>query len=172
MILWVANNGDANAKSRGDRAFRNAICRVIRAFGVDVGPQLFQKRLDVGFSEEHDVVHTAEGRHDLRARAFIENRPTGSLQVAHAGIGVHTNNQNIAFAARAFKIADVADVQHIEAAARMTQRAAPEASPRMASRSSSRETVAVPRFITTRPPAMLAMCAASRGEAPQASARV
>jgi len=42
----------------------------------------------------------------------------------------------------------------------------------MASRSSARETVAVPRFMTTRPPAMLAIWAASRGEADEARARV
>ena len=118
MILWVANNGDANAKPRGDRAFRHALGRVVRAFGVNVGPQLFQERFDVGFGEEHDVVYAAEGRHELRARAFIEDRPAGSLQVADAGIDVHANDQNIAFAARAFEITNMPDVKHIEAAVR------------------------------------------------------
>src|SRR6267378_2436566 len=118
MILWVANNGDANAKPRGDRAFRHALGRVVRAFGVNVGPQLFQERFDVGFGEEHDVVYAAEGRHELRARVFIENRPAGPLQIAHAGIRVYANDQNIAFAARAFKIADVPYVERIEAAVR------------------------------------------------------
>src|SRR5712692_6685615 len=118
VIFGVANHGDANTKTRGDCAFRYALCRVIRAFGVDVGPQLLQERFDVGLGEEHDVVYAAERRNELRARVFIENRPAGPLQVARAGISVHANDQNIAFAARAFEIADVPDVQRIEAAVR------------------------------------------------------
>src|SRR6266850_476523 len=118
MIFGVANNGHANAESGGDGALGYALCRVIRAFGVDVGPQLPQERFDVGFGEEHDVVYAAEGRHELRARVFIENRPAGPLQIAHAGIRVYANDQNIAFAACAFKIADVPYVERIEAAVR------------------------------------------------------
>src|SRR5262249_2889941 len=48
----------------------------------------------------------------------------------------------------------------------------PETSPRIAASSSSLVTTAVPRFITTRPPAIFAMCAASQGFAAQASASV
>jgi len=51
-------------------------------------------------------------------------------------------------------------------ALRMGQEVLPEAEEPMASRSSARETVAVPRFMTTKPPAILARCAASRGVAP------
>src|ERR1700686_1011798 len=47
-----------------------------------------------------------------------------------------------------------------------------DAALRIASESSSRETVAVPRFITTRPPAIFAMCAASSADAPHASPKV
>src|SRR6266849_7464072 len=118
MILWVANNGDANAKPRGDSALRHALCRVIRAFGMNVGPQLFEECFDVGFGEQHDVVYAAEGRHELRARVFIEHRPAGSLQAADAGIDVHANDQNIAFAASAFEITNMPDVKRIEAAVR------------------------------------------------------
>src|SRR5216683_1066008 len=49
---------------------------------------------------------------------------------------------------------------------------APVASRRIAASNSSPVTVAVPRFMTTIPPAMLAMCAASTKFAPAANARV
>jgi len=118
VILGITHNGYADAEPGGDGALGYALCRVIRAFAVNVGPQLFQERFDIGFGEEHDVVYAAERCHELRARVFIENRPAGPFQIAHTGIGVHANDQNIAFAARAFEIANVPDVQRIEAAVR------------------------------------------------------
>src|ERR1700730_11412941 len=118
VILGVTNNSDANAKAGCDSSFGNGLCRVIRALGMDVGTRLFEERFDVGFNKKHDVIYAAEGGHELCARAFVENWPAGPLLIADAGISVHANDQNIAFATGAFKIADMPDVQRIEAAVR------------------------------------------------------
>jgi len=116
VILGVTHDSYANAKSGGDGAFGNGLRSVVGTFGVNVGTHLFQQHFDAGFGKEHDIVHAAERRHELRARIFIENWPARPLQFAHAGIGVQANDQDIAFAPRAIEIADVPDVQRIETA--------------------------------------------------------
>src|SRR4029077_5479593 len=96
--------------------------------------------------------------------------------------------EHVAEPAGLAEIPDVADVQHVEAAVgeddalalgaqalrpprRFLDRHGPSLVPR-AWISSSRVTVAVPRFMTTMPPAMLARVAASVGAAPEAGASV
>src|SRR5882762_4580040 len=111
VILGITHNGYADAQPRGHSAFRHTFHRVVRAFRVNVRPQLFQEYFHIDFGEEHDVVYAAERRNELCASVFIENRPAWPLQAAHAGIGIHANHENIAFAARTFEIADMADVQ-------------------------------------------------------------
>ena len=118
VILRVAHNGDADTELLGDGAFGDSVRCVVSPFGVNVGPQIFQEGFDVGFGEEHDVVHAAERRNEAGPRALIENRPAGALQIAHAGIAIYADHENIAFAAGAVEIADVSDVQRIEAAVR------------------------------------------------------
>ena len=114
--MRIADDGDANAETRGDGALGNGVGGVIGALGVDVGAQIFQQGFDVGFGEEHDVVHAAECGNELRAGVLIEDRAAGAFQIAHAGIRVHADDQDVAFAARAFEIADVSDMQRVEAA--------------------------------------------------------
>src|SRR5580704_977783 len=56
MIFWVADDGDLNAEARGRGALWHRFSCVVRAFGVNVGAQVFQQRLNTRFAEEHDVV--------------------------------------------------------------------------------------------------------------------
>src|SRR6266404_8244781 len=84
VILGVTHNGHVNPQARGDASLRHALCRVVCAFGVNVGPQLFQERFDVRFGEEHDVVRAAERRHEQGARVFIEkDRKSTRLNSSH-----------------------------------------------------------------------------------------
>jgi hypothetical protein len=83
---------------------------------VDIRAQFFQKSFNVGFGEEHNVIHAAKRGNELRAGAFVKHGAAGSFEIAHAGIVIHADNQNVTFAARTFKITNVSDVESIKAA--------------------------------------------------------
>src|SRR5258708_35407372 len=46
----------------------------------------------------------------------MEDWATGPFEIADAGIGVHADNKNIAFAAGTFEIKNMSDVQRVKAA--------------------------------------------------------
>src|SRR5258708_9988725 len=116
MILEVANNCYPDAKPDSNGAFRYGLGRVVRAFGVNIGAHFFQQRLHVWFGEEHNVIHAAKCGDELSAGIFIEDWAPGPFQMADARIGIHTHNENVAFTARTFKIANMSEVQSVEAA--------------------------------------------------------
>src|SRR5262249_26974660 len=112
-------------------------------------------------------------------------RTPWAFEARHRRVGVDADEQDIAQCARGLQITDVTDVQQVEAAVgeddplavgskavgelrRLRDRQLPP----IDCRSSVGVTVAVPRFMTTMPPAMLASVAASRAGAPHASASV
>ncbi len=106
---------------------------------------------------------------------LVQDRTPLAFEAADRRVRVHGNDKTIGFAGRRLKVAHVADVQQIEDAVRKRNRAASgallrderfdvierdhrhdaqtPASRRMAARSSAGDTVAVPRFMTTMPPA-------------------
>src|SRR6266849_11139600 len=47
---------------------------------------------------------------------FIEDGAAGPLEIANTGIGIHTENKNVALAPGAFEITNMSDVQRIKAA--------------------------------------------------------
>src|ERR1700722_8533808 len=166
---------------------------------MDIRPQELQHRHDIRIAELHDVIHRPQRRNQVGTRSFVQDRPPRSLQPAHARIIIHCHYQYVPLAPCAFQITNVSHVQRVKASVRkhnalsvalplrnrflqflarhnFGRRAghfyasAPEASARITASNSSRDTVAVPRFITTSPPAIFAMCAASSAEAPVPSA--
>src|SRR5579859_533326 len=201
MILGIAHNGYADAETGGSCALRDSFGGVVGPFGVNVRTQVVEQSFDIGFVKKQHVIDGAQCGDQSGARRFRKNWAPGTFQSANTGVGVHGNHQDVTFAGSALEIADVADMQGVEATIgqdnflaaaavlreKLSQAVAhydfgfgkahryvlePPASRRIVSRSSARETVAVPRFITTRPPAILAIWAASSGEAPQARAKV
>jgi hypothetical protein len=140
--------------------------------------EVAQKSANVRLVENHDVIHGGESGDKFGARLRGKNRAAGAFESADARVGIYRDDEEIAFTARALKIADMSRVQNIETAVREhdlfsagamltearlqlgarknfgTRVHAPAvASPRIADSSSARVTVAVPRFITTMPPA-------------------
>src|SRR5712692_6006720 len=77
VILGVAHDGHADAQPFGDSALGHGVRSVVSTFGVDIREKPFQKRLDVRFSEEHDVIHAAKRSNELRAGIFIEDGAAG-----------------------------------------------------------------------------------------------
>ncbi len=136
--------------------------------------------MTVGSPKTVTAEHRAQRRDQLGAIGRREDRPSRPLEGAHRGVVVHGHDQHVGFAGRGFEVADVADVQQVEDAVgerhgpagvprlldprrqglarehrghRSPRPHRPAASPAMARPSSRAVTVAVPRFITTSPPA-------------------
>lgn len=178
MPLRVSDNRDANAEARRFFAFGNCVDVIVGALGVNVWTKVAQKSADVRLVENYNVIDCGESGDKFGARLRGKNRAAGTLESANARIGIYRDDEDVAFAARALEIADMPSVQNIETAIREhnlfsagampsearlqigarknlgTRVHAPAvASPRIADSSSARVTVAVPRFITTIPPA-------------------
>jgi hypothetical protein len=115
MILWIADDGDTNAQAVRDGAFGDGVGGVVGALGMNVGAQKLEKCFDIRFAEENNVIDDTERGHQLCASIFVKDGTAGAFENAHAGIGVDSNDQDVAFAARALEVANVADVESIEA---------------------------------------------------------
>src|SRR5579859_85325 len=110
VILRVADNRYANAQPRGRCAFRHSFRTVVGALGVHVGTHEFEKRLDVRLAEQDNVIDGAQRSDKTGARWFGQDRPPGSLQCTHAGIGIHRDYKDVSFAPRSFEVPNVSDV--------------------------------------------------------------
>ena len=145
------------------------------------GRSVSSSRLDVVLLEDDHVVDRAQRGHEQRAVLRRHHGPALALQAAHRGVAVDAHHEHVGLRPGALQVADVAHVEHVEAAvgegdrpplaprrghalahllergrpwpARLPHWPARPASPRTAATSSSAETVAVARFITTMPPA-------------------
>ncbi len=178
MLLGISNNRDPNAEARRFFAFRNRVDSVIGALGVDIWMKVAQESAHVGLVENYDVIHGGESGNKFGPRLRGQNRAARTFESADTRIGIYRDDEDIAFTARAFEIAHVSRVQNVEAAVgehdlfsagamlnearsqigarknfRTRVHAPAVASPRIADSSSARVAVAVPRFITTMPPA-------------------
>ena len=175
MILGVAHDAHLPAETLHHLTFRDRLLGIVGAFAVHVREQVKQDLRRRQPVEDHDVIHGFERRHQFRAAFLAENRPPLAFQCGHGAVAVHAHHQHIAAAPCLFKITHMADVENIKTAVGEGNAAAFPAQAlaqgahffardqgcahalRIASVISPRETVAVPRFITTIPPAQLAM---------------
>src|SRR5271154_3489888 len=89
MIFGVAHDGHANTESRSGGTFGNTFRRVVRAFGMDVGTQLFEQTVDVRFRKNNYVVHAAKRRHQLSARLFVQNWALPAFQRMYGRVSVY-----------------------------------------------------------------------------------
>jgi hypothetical protein len=81
---------------------------------VNVRAEVFEQRLDTRLSEQKDVIDVAKRGDEEGAGVLVKNGAAGALQCADARVGIDADDEDIAFAARALEIADVADVKHIK----------------------------------------------------------
>ena len=176
MVFRIAHNFHPAAAGLHNIAFRNGFGRVIGAFRVNVGPDQADQLANVRRIEDEHRVNVLERRQNFCALAFRDARTPVALERARTGVRIHGNQQFPAEAFRGLQIPNVADVQDVKAAvgesdlftghsprphtlAKLLQSnqfvlRAGQGQPSITARSNSaRVTVAVPRFITTIPPA-------------------
>lgn len=190
MVFRIAYNHDTTSPFADNFAFRNAGLRVVSSLAVNVRPQIAQEVFSREIVKDDHVIDTLHSRQQFGARIFGQQRPSLAFQLSHGAIAVDSHHQHVTLLAGAFKVTDVSNVEKVKAA--VGEHNIPPLLPqalaesrclragndlarqafRMASFSSRAVTVAVPRFITTRPPAQFASRAAVRKSAPAAMARV
>src|SRR5208282_2526365 len=115
MILWIADNGNPNAETLSRGTLRHGLRGVVRSFGVNVRAKILEQRVDTWFAEEDDVIDSAKRSDEERSRVFIKNGTAGAFQRADARVRIHADHKDVAFAARALQITDVAHVKGIKA---------------------------------------------------------
>ena len=190
-VLGIAGDGHAPARGAHGRALRHGVLRVVRALGVHVGPEARDQR--VGACPRR---RRPRGRRRAARRAAppapsagISGRP-GPFSRATEASELMPDEEHVAERARGARDSGrgrraggrssrwrgrCAGRGAASSAARRAASSTPTRGAIAAHRartSSAGVTVAVPRFMTTRPPATLASRAASTGEAPAASATV
>ena len=116
MIFGIADDGYADAEAGGDGALGDGVGGVVGALGVNVGTQFFEQFFDVRFGENHDVVHDPEGGDEKGAGLFVENGAARAFQRASAGVGVDGDDEKVALLFCAGEVANMADVEGVEAA--------------------------------------------------------
>ena len=118
MMLRVTDNGNANAQPRRNVALWDCLRCVVCALGVHVGMNFREKFPDIETAEKYNVIHRAHRGDELRASCFGQNWAARALENPSAVIGIERDDKHVAFAARAFEITHMADVQHVKNAVR------------------------------------------------------
>src|SRR5580692_1703919 len=118
MIFGIADDGDSDAETLSGRSFGNCFRGVVGSFGVNVGAEIYEERLDARFVEKHHVIDAAERGDELRAGVFVEDGATRTFESADARVGIDADDENVAFAAGSCEVANVAYVKRIKTAVR------------------------------------------------------
>jgi hypothetical protein len=81
---------------------------------MNVRAEVFEQRLDARLTEEDYIIDGAKRSDKERAGVFIKNGAAGAFQRADARVRVNSDDEEVAFAARAFEITDVPHVERIK----------------------------------------------------------
>ena len=182
VVLGVSHDRHPAATRTHDFGLGNAFGGVVGPLGLHVGANFADEGAHIAFGEDYDGVDVGQGSENLGALFGRHQGATFTLQHADGLVRIDGHDQSAAEFLGRTQVAHMAHVQEIEATVREDDTIAgttPLADPAaealaiknlgwvrsvqwglvtggtcsMASSSSSRETVAVPRFITTMPPA-------------------
>src|SRR5579864_407172 len=181
MILGITDNFDPAPAFLHHIPLRNGFRRVVGALRVNVRPDFADQRPDIRFIKNDYCIHVGERGKNFGSLLRRHNRTAGSFQRTYTRVTIHCHDNTSPQSLSCMKIPNVADVQHIEAPVRQNDLFAfstplagtlPQPGPAenlrtgltaqwltaaedfpSACKSSCCVTVAVPRFITTMPPA-------------------
>ena len=116
MIFRVTDDADSPAVGVYHVAFGDVLLCVVCAFGVDVGAKRQQEFGDGRLVEDYDVVNCAKGRDRLGSLALRDEGAALAFESVHLLVAVYADDEEVAEVASAFEVADVPDVQEVEAA--------------------------------------------------------
>jgi hypothetical protein len=115
----AGDNGDGNDAASGRFHFfaaHDLVAGPIAAFCQDVGEQARNEFAGSEVIENHDGIHTFQGRENFGTLAFGDDGTAFALELPHAGITVQPDDERVSPFARQLQAADVAGMQQVEAA--------------------------------------------------------
>ncbi len=115
MVFGIADNRRTAAVRAHGLSLRNRGDRVIGTFAVDVRFETSKQLVDIRVGENQDIVDRSEGTDDRGSIGSSKNRPVRPLQRADRVIVIDRHDEPIGLCLRTFQIANVTDVQHVEA---------------------------------------------------------
>ena len=115
VVLRVAHDRHPPPVGADDVAFGHGLRRVVRALAVDVGPEREQQPSHVVLGEDDHVVHAPERGHEKGAIRRRLDGPALALEPAHGLVGVDPHHQDVRLGAGPLQVANVADVENVEA---------------------------------------------------------
>jgi len=183
MILRIAHNRDSPAICEHGLPLGHGRFGVVGSLAMNIGLDRLEQRCNRGLVENDNVVDVPKRRDHLCTIGLVHNRSTTTLQPSNRLIVIDRDDQSVGLPRGILQVADMPDVEQIEATVcervrqplrsiaryALDQRIARQYDTHVgvailpsyvlarldtiASLSSAVDTVAVPRFITTSPPA-------------------
>src|SRR5579884_4026192 len=181
MILGITDNFDPAPAFLHHIPLGNGFRRIVGALRVNVRPDFADQCPDIRFVKDDNRIHVGDRSKNFGSLLCRHSWTTGSFQRTYSRVTIHRHDNTSAQLLGCMKIPNVADVQYIKAPVRQNDFFAfstplagtlPQPSPAenlcigltaqwltaaedfsSACKSSCCVTVAVPRFITTMPPA-------------------
>src|SRR5215831_1969201 len=118
MIFGIAGDPDRASVCRHSIAFGNRLFSIVGSLSMHCRTQDVEHSRDIGFIEDDNIIHTSECRDKLDALMFIENGPARIFDQAHGMVAVDGNDEYVTKSPRAFEVAQMTDMQNIEASVR------------------------------------------------------
>ena len=85
------------------------------SFDLDVWKRCLEES-DCRFSRNKaNVIHTLQGRQNAAAIGFVVDRSRRAFEFAHARVGIHANQQGVAFISRLLQVGHMTQVKDVEA---------------------------------------------------------
>ena len=124
MIIRIADVGDAAAVAADHVTLGDRVERVVGAFAVNVRTKRLEQRTNGRLWKDDHVVDEAERGDQFGAVGGSQNGPPLSFQRPDRRVVIDRNNQLVGFLRSSGEVANVADVQQVEAAVRKRHRPA------------------------------------------------
>ena len=118
MGLWIADDPRLATVPAHDLSLGDRLDGVVGALAMNVRLDELQQVGHGSVGKEDHVVDHAERGHELRTVRRRQNRPPNTLQRRDGLVIVHSDDQPIRLGGRCREVADMADVQQVEATVR------------------------------------------------------
>jgi hypothetical protein len=114
MIFWITANGYLSTVAPNRLTLGYGLCGIIGSLGMNVRLQSDQKRRNIIFIEQSEIVHRLQGRENFETFILRGEGPSLSLDPPGRGVAVHGYDQDISQSLGLPKIAYVACMKDIE----------------------------------------------------------
>src|SRR5277367_5955604 len=113
MLFGISHDGNPDSEKLGEIALRYRVRRVVRAFRMHIGFDFAEKRLNVEFVKDQNVIDRRERRYERGTSALGENRAPFALQFRGALVGIDTDYKQVAFGASRLQISHMPHMKEI-----------------------------------------------------------